>query len=56
MEPTIFQSQSHLLEQISKKRANISPIKNNADDSKISFILKDHREQLISKRKEFINN
>ena len=56
MEPTIFQSQSHILEQISKKRANISPIKNNADDSKISFILKDHREQLISKRKEFINN
>ena len=56
MEPTIFQSQSHLLEQISKKRANISPIKNNADDSEISFILKDHREQLISKRKEFINN
>ena len=56
MEPTIFQSQSHLLEQISKKRANISPIKNNTDDSKISFILKDHREQLISKRKEFINN
>lgn len=56
MESTIFQSQSHLLEQISKKRANISPIKNNTDDSKISFILKDHREQLISKRKEFINN
>ena len=56
MEPSNFQNKSLILEQISKKRSNISPIKYKIDDSEVNFILKDHRDKLISKRKEFIKN
>ena len=39
-----------------RKRYDISPIKYKADNYGVNFMLKKHREQLISKRKEFIQN
>ena len=39
-----------------KKRYTISPIRNKIGDSEVNYIIKDHREKLISKRKEFIKN
>ena len=39
-----------------KKRYDISPIRKQIEESEINFMIKDHREKLISKRKEFIKN
>ena len=56
MEPNPNQKDYPLLKSNLKNRYSTSPIKYQPDDSDVNIIIKHHRNQLISKRKEFIQN
>ena len=55
MEPS-FNKLELIREELHSTKFNISPMNNTKDNSEINFIIKDHRDILISKRKEFIQN
>ena len=56
MEEQYKKIEYNILDSNAKKRYNISPIKYTVDNSNVNFMVKDQRDKLISKRKEFIQN
>ena len=56
MEEQYKKIEYNILDSNAKKIYNISPIKYKVDNSGVNFMVKDQRDKLISKRKEFIQN
>ena len=56
MEEQYKKIEYNILDSNAQKRYNISPIKYTIDNSNVNFMVKDQRDKLISKRKEFIQN